>query len=118
MVVWHEKIESLSEKGGTGMRLLCQAQAKTENNKILINNISEDEHDVIIFKNNHVSDNILNYFNQNNVQFITLNTAYKNMNEKGLDPNYWKATNRYGHWNHLMQEEVGHYLRRKISDFE
>lgn len=52
-----------------------------------------------------------------NISFVDLSLPLKNLQNKGIKPNYWKVTNKYGHWNHYAHQTIGNYLSKlKVFD--
>jgi len=49
-------------------------------------------------------------FLKKNVETIELSPSFKILKEQGLDPLYWKATNKYGHINHEGHKVVAELL--------
>ena len=40
--------------------------------------------------------------------------ALRKLEQNGINPHYWKATNKIGHWNHPANKEVGEYLANEL----
>jgi len=38
------------------------------------------------------------------------------LNISGVDPNYWRATDQYGHWNQEAHFAIGNYLAEELYD--
>lgn len=51
----------------------------------------------------------------NQLLFINLTDTLNVLIENGIDPHYWKATNKHGHWNHEAHKAVGAFLAEKLS---
>lgn len=52
-----------------------------------------------------------------NLDLIVLDPipALEQMERNGINPHYWKATGKIGHWNHAANETVGRYLAREVE---
>jgi hypothetical protein len=46
---------------------------------------------------------------------IDLDKKLGKMEARGIDPYYWKATNKRGHWNHEAQRMIGNYLAHHLA---
>ena len=49
---------------------------------------------------------------------IDLSGELEKMESEGIDPYYWKATKKRGHWNHEAQRMIGNYLAEQLSNGE
>jgi hypothetical protein len=49
------------------------------------------------------------------LKMIKLEVPLQELFQKGIDPGFWKVSNRYGHWNHAAHRYVGEYLAEIIS---
>jgi len=49
---------------------------------------------------------------------IDLGGELEKMEKEGIDPYYWKATRKRGHWNHEAQRMIGNYLAERLSHGE
>lgn len=47
---------------------------------------------------------------------IDLNKPLLKLRGQNINPNYWKATNRDGHWNHEAHFAIGEYLAERIDE--
>jgi hypothetical protein len=47
---------------------------------------------------------------------IDLNKPLDRLREQNINPNFWKATNREGHWNHEAHLAIGKYLAGRINE--
>lgn len=47
---------------------------------------------------------------------IDLGIELKKMEARGIDPYYWKATGKKGHWNHEAQQMIGNFLARYLAE--
>lgn len=84
----------------------------TELNKRIITELSDNK--VIFVFKYEIHQSIINYFIENNIYYIDLYPLFLNMKKNGVDPTYWKATKKTGHWNQQAHEAVGKYLAEKI----
>jgi len=46
---------------------------------------------------------------------IDLSDTLQSMKEQGIDPNFWKATKKYGHWNHEGHKAVANYIAKELE---
>lgn len=53
--------------------------------------------------------------NKKKIPIIELGTILKEMKTKGINPNYWKASNQTGHWNKQAHEAIGKYLSQEYK---
>jgi hypothetical protein len=44
------------------------------------------------------------------------NPALKELEARGINPHYWKATGKLGHWNHEANRSVGLYLAHEVEN--
>ena len=51
------------------------------------------------------------------IPIIFPNDTLDDLKARGIDPYYWKATNRKGHWNHEGHAAIGHFLADKIEPY-
>lgn len=49
----------------------------------------------------------------NNIRYLDLSIPLNEMKNEGVNPNYWKVTNRIGHWNHEAHRRIG----KVIADY-
>jgi len=51
----------------------------------------------------------------NGLTYIDLSDTLQSMKQLGTDPNFWKATGKYGHWNHEGLKAVTNYIAKELE---
>lgn len=51
---------------------------------------------------------------ENQIHYLKLYKYVSSLKTPDFDPNYWKASNKYGHWNHKAHQFIGKYLANYI----
>lgn len=54
---------------------------------------------------------------ENNIKLFEAEALLETLREEGIKTNYWKATNKYGHWNHVAHKHIGMYLSEFIWEY-
>lgn len=99
-----------------------KAQSKPELNKIAINineALAKNSEEIFWIVNRGIKELNSDYlFNLklNNIPSIDLNDTLDIIISKGVEINYWKATKKYGHWNHDAHIAIGDYLANKLLE--
>jgi len=52
----------------------------------------------------------------NGLKYFDISKKLNSMKENGIDPNWWKVTNKRGHWNQKAHQTVGKEIAIKISE--
>jgi len=60
--------------------------------------------------------NLVALINDYNIQYIDTRDTLIHIQANGIDPYYWKATNKRGHWNHEAHIAVGQYIALKLYE--
>jgi len=68
----------------------------------------------IIVPITNISERYKKLISRYHIGFISLEEVYKNLEHKGVNPFYWKATNKFGHWNQEAHYYIGNYLANYI----
>jgi len=50
------------------------------------------------------------------IDIYSLDSIYNELNNNGINPFYWNATNKLGHWNQIAHNYIGNYLASSISE--
>ena len=75
---------------------------------------SLNDQNVIIVATDNLSEEYETYLKENHIPYLRLKDVLGEDNEKN---HYWKATNKYGHWNHYAHRMIGRYLSDVVSDY-
>jgi len=62
--------------------------------------------------NENLSETIKKHFNED--KMIELYYVLDNLKNNNINPFYWKATNKEGHWNHIAHKSIGKFLSQQI----
>ena len=79
----------------------------------IIEALGQNQKSVFVLYEN-MPNEIMKLIINNNIKVINLVHIFENMRANGIDPNYWKATNKRGHWNHHAQARIGGYLAEEM----
>ena len=55
------------------------------------------------------------YIGEKSLMYIDLQDTLINLKNSGIDPNYWKATKKHGHWNQKAHKAVAHKLAHELA---
>ena len=66
-------------------------------------------------KTNRLSKKYSDLITNFKIDILPIEPVYSELRDKGIDPFYWKATNKSGHWNHIAHDFIGRYLADSIS---
>lgn len=99
-------------------------ESEQKNNEFELNPITEkillslDTSKVIIVNRdiNGLPDKFIPIIRKNNLKFLDLKNELNEAKEENHDPNYWKVTNKRGHWNHYGHKIVGSQLAKYITE--
>jgi hypothetical protein len=53
---------------------------------------------------------------ENGLTYINLSDTLQSMKDSGIDPNYWKATKKNGHWNQEGHKAVANYIVKELLE--
>lgn len=85
--------------------------------KLLSINDSGESRNIIVLKS-EIPVYYKELINEMGLPLIDLSKELKKMEAQGVDPYYWKATKKKGHWNHEAQRIIGEYLAEGLSSGE
>jgi lysophospholipase L1-like esterase len=60
--------------------------------------------------------NLISLINDYSIHCIDMRDTLDYLQANGIDPYYWEATNKKGHWNHKAHIAVGHYVALKLNE--
>ena len=85
-------------------------------NEIVFVNLSTEKSDTrfIIVPIDSMSEKYTKLISEYDIEIVTLTNLYKNLEKQGINPFYWNATNKYGHWNQQAHNYIGNYLANYI----
>jgi len=90
-------------------------------NTAVIKELSKIDHfknkKVIIVEIDNLTDNYKKLIIKNNISLISLDLPYNKLKKNGINPNYWIATKKYGHWNPAAHNLIGEYLSSVVKDY-
>lgn len=92
---------------------------KTKTNPIVekvLCSMSNPQTIIINRDNNSLNTSNSNLITKYHLNFLDLKDTLNVLRDNGLDPNFWKATKKTGHWNQQAHEAVGIYLSEKLYD--
>lgn len=71
---------------------------------------------VIVAYFGHMGEGSLLELRQFGDNLIDLNIVLTKLRKEGINPNYWKASDMEGHWNHSAHTAIGEYLSVRIDE--
>ena len=86
-------------------------------NKQIIRTFAQDKKVYLVLADNP-SAQVEQIIENSGIQTIRIFPALEELRKKGIDPNYWPATNKEGHWNHAAHKVIGELLAEKLSGRE
>lgn len=87
-----------------------------EINQKIIEAIALDPKIILINRSDDIfNEEITKLLNENNITPIDLSIPLQELHSQGIDPHYWKATNKRGHWNHKTHKVIGEYISNQIT---
>lgn len=81
----------------------------------IIDRISIDPKIIIVNRSDEsFSSEIVDLLSSNNIKIIDLSIVLTKLTENHINPHYWKATNKIGHWNQFTHKAIGKKLAKEI----
>ncbi|MCP4146647.1 MAG: hypothetical protein GY757_02755 [bacterium] len=53
--------------------------------------------------------------NELGMTIVELEAQLQELRKRGIEPHYWRGTNKMGHWNHEAQDLIGNYLATLLT---
>jgi hypothetical protein len=86
---------------------LCQA---------IVSELAQEKKPLVIFVvKNQLNADIRHYIAEQRAHLFDLSPVLDNLRAAGINPNYWPATSRTGHWNHYAHKAIGLYLASEME---
>jgi hypothetical protein len=86
-------------------------------NNLIVYAISNDKKIILVNRSDVKFDNnILDILKEYNISYLDLSIPLTKLESSGFEPHYWKATNKYGHWNQEAHKTIGEYLAMELSN--
>jgi len=86
----------------------------TDKNLQILEKMSQDPKIIIVNRSDNPYPDEIQELISNNFKFIDLSIVLENLDEQGINPHYWKATNKNGHWNNSAHKAISEYLSTNI----
>lgn len=85
-------------------------------NELILKNLSTESSGTrfIIVPIDKMSERYNQLISKYAIEIAALTNVYNNLEKQGINPFYWNATNKYGHWNQQAHNYIGNYLANYI----
>ena len=81
----------------------------------IIDRISIDSKIIIVNRSDcSFPDEITLLLKSKNIRQINLSIVLSELQDRDINPHYWKATSKSGHWNQIAHKTIGEYLAKEI----
>ena len=75
-----------------------------------------DTNSVVLVIHGEFSEGIKNYLVDSDFTVIDLNLCLKSLEKEGIDPYYWKSTNKSEHFNHYAHKAIADELAKQVVE--
>ena len=82
----------------------------------IVNNMDPDQDIIVNRDNKNLELEFLELLNENELSLIQVSDTINYMKENGVDPNYWIATKKYGHWNQNGHKAVALFIADRLIE--
>lgn len=103
----HTEISDRNQPLDSERSTLCRA--------ILSDLVRQKETVVLFVIKNQLSEEIRCYISDQHGILFDLAPTLDGLRTAGINPNYWSATSRTGHWNHQAHKAIGLYLASELA---
>ncbi len=112
--IYEKNATLVSEESAAGEKVANEIPLLS---KRIINTLARNNKIYLVLIDNP-SAQIEQLIDSSGIQTIRIYLALNGLKEKGIDPNYWLATNKRGHWNNAAHKVIGEVLAKKLSGNE
>lgn len=82
----------------------------------ILDELAKEENVYLVDKNEFTfKENILKLIRERNIKFYDPEKEFQALRDQGIHPNYWKVTNKTGHWNHHGHAVIGNYIADMLT---
>lgn len=90
-------------------------------NSAVLNNLSKEKSGTQIIivsiasnKANRLTEDYTELIKEYGIEILFLDEVYNELENKGVDPFFWAATNQRGHWNYEAHNAIGKFLSKNL----
>ncbi len=85
--------------------------------KMILEKVSSDSNIVIVNRSDEpYNEEIAALLIKNGITPVEIPEVIEKLEKQGMDPHYWSATNKTGHWNYITHREIGDFLSEKLRE--